>query len=51
MAVIIFDGYSYRDATENEIDEFERAIKEEEEERKHRNASSTEIASALESIL
>lgn len=47
----IFDGYTYRDATPEEIEEFERIAKEEEEERKKWPVSDAEIAEALEEIL
>jgi len=43
----IFDGKTYRDATDEEIAEFEKAVKEEEEEKKHREPSAEEIVSIL----
>ena len=47
----IFDGYTYRDATEEEIAEFERAKAEAEEEAKSREMTDSEVAEALEEIL
>ncbi len=47
MAVRIFDGYSYRDATDEEIAEFERAAKEAEEERKKQPLSPDDVVAIL----
>lgn len=47
----IFDGKTYRDATEEEIAEFERARKEAEEEEKNRDMTADEIATAIQEIL
>ena len=47
MTVRIFDGWTYRDATPEEIEEFNRAIAEEEEERRKQPPTDEEILSIL----
>lgn len=43
----IFDGYTYREATPEEIEEFERIAKEEEEERRKQPPTDEEILRIL----
>lgn len=45
--MLIFDGWNYREATPEEIEEFERAAREEEEERRKQPLTSEELAAIL----
>lgn len=51
MTVRIFDGWTYRDATPEEIEEFNKAIAEEEEARKNQPVSDSDIAEAIREVL
>ena len=49
--MLIFDGKTYREATPEEIAEFEKAIEEEKKHEDERQLSADEIAEALAEVL